>query len=116
MPKETIPAVTDPYRVQVGWRPDGGVQVGVALLEGRSILWQLFGDEKTLGHLGSEVEKMGQISYDGDVHRGKALLDTLDVASNGGYAGLWSDLDRRGCNDLIRVLRRARDSAFGRDE
>jgi len=31
-------------------------------------------------------------------------------------AGLWSDLDRQGCNDLIRILRRARDSAFGRDE
>lgn len=33
-----------------------------------------------------------------------------------GETGLWTDLDRKGCNDLIRVLRRARDSAFGRDE
>ena len=33
-----------------------------------------------------------------------------------GETGLWSSLNRTGCNDLIRVLRRARDAAFGRDE
>ena len=33
-----------------------------------------------------------------------------------GESGLWSSLNRQGCNDLIRVLRRARDQAFGRDE
>jgi hypothetical protein len=30
--------------------------------------------------------------------------------------GMYVDLDRRGINDLIRYLRRARDQAFGRDE
>ena len=30
--------------------------------------------------------------------------------------GLCSSLDRQTCNALIRVLRRARDAAFGRDE
>lgn len=30
--------------------------------------------------------------------------------------GMWAHLDRRGINDLIRHLRRARDQAFGRDE
>jgi hypothetical protein len=30
--------------------------------------------------------------------------------------GLWSDLDRAGINQLIRVLREARDKAYGRDE
>jgi hypothetical protein len=30
--------------------------------------------------------------------------------------GYWVTLDRRGTNDLIRALRRARDQAFGRDE
>lgn len=30
--------------------------------------------------------------------------------------GWYVDLDRKGINDLIRVLRRARDQAFGRDE
>lgn len=32
------------------------------------------------------------------------------------YDGFWVDLDRRGINQLIRNLRRARDQAFGRDE
>lgn len=31
-------------------------------------------------------------------------------------SGLYVDLNRRGINDLIRHLRRARDQAFGRDE
>lgn len=30
--------------------------------------------------------------------------------------GMYVDLDRRGINDLIRNLRRARDQAFGKDE
>ena len=30
--------------------------------------------------------------------------------------GMFVDLDRRGINDLIRNLRRARDQAFGKDE
>jgi hypothetical protein len=30
--------------------------------------------------------------------------------------GYWVSLDRRGINDTIRKLRRARDRAFGRDE
>jgi hypothetical protein len=30
--------------------------------------------------------------------------------------GFYVDLDRKGINDLIRNLRRARDQAFGRDE
>lgn len=30
--------------------------------------------------------------------------------------GLYMELDRVGINDLIRLLRRARDQAFGRDE
>lgn len=32
------------------------------------------------------------------------------------FDSLWSHLDRRGCNDLIRHLRRARDAAFGADQ
>lgn len=29
---------------------------------------------------------------------------------------LWTDLDRKGINDLIRILRRARNQAYGVDE
>lgn len=33
-----------------------------------------------------------------------------------GHTGHYVQLDRKGINQLIRVLRRARDQAFGRDE
>ncbi len=52
----------------------------------------------------------------------EAVLNILDTVAGGhradgsSYAGLWSDLDREGVNRLVRVLRRARDAAFGRDE
>jgi hypothetical protein len=32
------------------------------------------------------------------------------------FDGFYATLNRQGCNDLIRKLRRARDAAFGRDE
>jgi hypothetical protein len=40
---------------------------------------------------------------------GRAVWNEVD-------GGQWSDLDRAGINQLIRVLREARDSAYGRDE
>lgn len=40
-----------------------------------------------------------------------------DATCSGGRSnGFFATLDRQGCNDLIRNLRRARDQAFGRDE
>ena len=46
---------------------------------------------------------------------------TPDLQSDGlptyeADAGSWSELDRKGCNDLIRAVREARDKAYGRDE
>jgi len=38
-------------------------------------------------------------------------LPTVGIAG-----GMYMQLDRRACNDLIRKIRRARDQAFGRDE
>lgn len=45
------------------------------------------------------------------------VADEMPAASGTGSGEGWFvDLDRKGCNDLIRHLRRARDQAFGRDE
>lgn len=38
------------------------------------------------------------------------------VTVNGPYDDLWVSLDRHGINTLIRHLRKARDTAYGRDE
>lgn len=48
---------------------------------------------------GKEAEYVQLATNDGEDHKGKFVR-----------------LDRRGCNTLIRKLRRARDDAFGRDE
>lgn len=51
----------------------------------------------------------------GSVQVGIAAPGTLKLGDQH-FDSLWSTLDRQGCNDLIRLLRRARDAAFGRDE
>ena len=45
---------------------------------------------------------------------GRAILDSVTGSSSD--ASLWTWLDRPGVNRLIRILRKARDTAFGRDE
>lgn len=45
-----------------------------------------------------------------------AVPETQPGTSFQHFGGWHVDLDRAGINDLIRVLRRARDQAFGRDE
>ena len=39
-----------------------------------------------------------------------------EILSLGIAGGMYMQLDRAGCNNLIRQIRRARDQAFGRDE
>lgn len=40
---------------------------------------------------------------------------TFEVSTEGVQSGHFVSLDREGCNQLIRSVRRARDAAFGRD-
>lgn len=42
--------------------------------------------------------------------------DFVELEGMRPQSGWYIDLNRRGINELIRVLRRARDQAFGRDE
>lgn len=46
---------------------------------------------------------------------GRDILDAV-TGSQAGMDGLWTWLDRPATNRLIRLLRKARDNAFGRDE
>ncbi|WP_280389820.1 hypothetical protein [Nocardia wallacei] len=69
-------------------------------------------------------ETVHQVVSDGvktslDVHWGRDTFVQLGVARDEGKQGssLWSEsLTRDQINHLIRVLRRARDQAYGRDE
>lgn len=116
MPKEMVRSATEsPYRVKVGWHHAGGVQVGVEAEGERSLFWELLGSSpEALQKLGAAARSL-PVDADDEAF-GRHVLNMLDVASNGGYAGVWSDLDRQGCNDLIRLTRKARDTAFGKDE
>lgn len=41
---------------------------------------------------------------------------TIDGEGDEKFKSVWSDMNRHQVNDLIRLLRRARDQTFGRDE
>lgn len=49
-------------------------------------------------------------------HMGSVQVGVDETPAVVGETGAWVTLDRHGCNDLIRILRRARDAAFGRNE
>jgi hypothetical protein len=109
MPRETVISPVGPSHVKVGWSADREVQVGVEVEGERSIFWQL------LGHDIDQLTRLGE-KMRAAVELGRMVLDTLDVHSHGGYKGVWSGIDRSAYNRPIRLVRRARDSAFGRDE
>lgn len=62
------------------------------------------------------VVRVGWSPETGDVQIATLNMDvyTQDLHSPAG--GWFLNLDRRGLNELIRVARRARDAAFGKDE
>lgn len=119
MPRELIQAAQEPFHPKVGWAADRDVQIGIEVEGQRSIFWTLF-EHEDRERLGREVRRIQNMESSTDEEIGCVLLNVLDVAATGpsvtgSYAGLWATLDRQGCNRLIRVLRRARDSAFGAD-
>jgi len=137
MPKEKIDTGST-FQVTVGWSRDREVQIGVGVVDGRSLFWQLAigsndtGDDEaaSLDRFGNALAKSlqdaGQLieadpngpRYD-PVVLARAVLNGLDVhATDGGsgYQWIWADLDRVQINRTIRALRRGRDQAFGRDE
>lgn len=94
MPREVI-GPRDEFHVDVGWhRESGMLQIATVIPEP-----QTNAGPKNLAALVASWE-------DG----------ARDPENPDGGKGLYASLDRAAVNDLIRVLRRARDQAFGRDE
>lgn len=127
MPKELIRDVAGGFDVRVGWQPDSYVQVGVELSGDEVILERLYGNRDVLREVGrtmlDAIVKLDPLPLTTDEQvdaacdaTGRAVLEAVAAAGSEEFKGLWSTLDRDGCNRLIKVLRRARDSAFGRDE
>lgn len=131
MPKETIQDTAGAYDVRVGWAPDS-VQVGVESAGGFSLVSMLYGDGDACRLVGLRVcERLGHrldqsVQTDEDknlalMQLGREVLNIVEASQSNptvapSYTGIWSTLDRAGLNRLIRVLRRARDAAYGRDE
>lgn len=127
MPKETIHDTAGTYDVRVGWS-DGCVQVGVEQAAGFSLVTQLYGAPEACERLGHTVATRldHRIDADGDAEKsaalgqlGREVLNWVEANANdpdGSYTGVWSTLDRTSLNRLIRVLRNARDRAYGKDE
>lgn len=95
MPKETISSTPNSNTVSVSWGKD---RPGIQLVTASSTRL-----------VASTVERFGQGDY-------PAREDAQPVAEGLPFDGWYADLDRDEVNKLIRVLRRARDQAFGRDE
>lgn len=109
MPRESIWASTPRevmydgaglYNVEVGWARERDVQVGVRLVGEQSIAAMLLGLPPHPG----EGEQPLVVTYAG-----------RDITLPG-FDCLWANFDRGQVNRMIRILRRARDEAYGRDE
>lgn len=142
MPKEKIDGIG--YDMVVGWAPDQEMQVAVQTVGEYSVLSQLYGDQESLAKLGSALHSaVRAMKYDSgnvqperidaetrlglalqakgddwasaDREVGRALLDLIE-STQPNHTGLWATLTRQQVNRLIRMLRRARDSVYGKDE
>lgn len=85
--------------VEVGWQkyPAGGVEIAVC-------------DEVMVAEMRARFQHaLVDLSEDPL----DAMQYALDLFAHS--AGWWVHLDREGCNALIKKLRKARDSAYGRD-
>ena len=102
MPKERIQSRNTPtLDVTVGWSRDGGVQVATVAADA---------DRRLRGWAETPTAQPVGITVSG------ADLVSQPGTSFTRFDGWHVDLDRDQVNTLIRVLRRARDQAFGRDE
>lgn len=125
-----------PLEFQVTWGNDrADVRIGTTTQHGKALAWQLFGHDRGLFALGQMVQSIAvpvvgdgghphtseqQEAFDQQivdlcVQLGRDLLNAIDVefgAIDGAYVGL----DRRSVNAAIKLLRRARDGSFGKDE
>lgn len=126
MPRETVRTTTDAEaNVQVGWSPQGSLQVATEFNDDLDIFRHLLGqtDEQRL-YLIDQLRRVYATADPKDPgvddHLIKQVFATLAHVANGpttrGYQGVWATLDRGATNRLIKTLRRARDSAYGRDE
>lgn len=78
-----------------------------------TIVETMYGDE--VGAIGKAFrELVADETTPNDERLGAAIIQALAQVSP--FESIWSDMTRGECNELVRVLRRARNAAFGADE
>lgn len=131
MPKETIHGHTpNGLQIGVGWdREAGAVQVSTSAYDARHLMDHLYADDQTtIGRLTWEKlhalvpEAFAPLDFRSPTEEaalynrvGREVLDAVTGASPHGSDVKWYP-NRTQINDLIRLLRKARDAAMGRDE
>lgn len=113
MPREVIMSDGGAFAVKVGWAVDQDVQIGVETDDQRSLAWVLWGGD--LDKLSREIEAATRVEYPTSEGLARAVLNTLDTITGVACYGAWVNLDRAGCNRLVKLVRKARDAAFGAD-
>ena len=140
MPRETIhTGLPDPFVLTIGWERDAQVvQVGIRTADGDSagtpgqhhIIDEVYGDVPTRTRIGAllidrlQADLPGfmnpvdfkssdeQAEYLADL--GRMVLDSVTGSDPFGTS-IWATMTRDGINRAVRLLRRARDAAFGAD-
>lgn len=136
MPRETVESSDvlhgdeTPFGLQVGWNRDAGfVQVASVTHRQRSMWWQVLApannsdtENQKLAIVGECVHRaLREAPHDDstpgptDAEIGRTLLNIFDT-TYGPMDGLYVSMDRPRINRLIKLLRKARDAAYGRDE
>lgn len=138
MPRETVPhhPADGQFQVQVGWQRDTDMQLGITVPDTGSgqhhLVDYFYGSVPVCTEVGRLTwEKLHTLvpeafqpldfrSSDQEVEFylsvGRQVLDAVTGAEDGPSTGLWWTPSRFQVNALIRLLRRARDQAMGRDE
>lgn len=133
MPKDKVLPTKGVLEVHVGWS-SGRIQVGLEPVHGRTPLMDILDAtvsdvalaekrSRALLGIGSELDGIAReyVACHPDqkfdfVGLADTVFKMLDEELTEDYTGIWSHLDRTGVNRLIRLLRKARDAAFGSDE
>lgn len=140
MPRETVPyhpTDGEPFKALVTWRKDADMQLGLEVADSHdgqhSLVDALFGDAPTATAIGRllldklredwaltlQIPPVDFKTADEEAEFfaavGRTVLDAV-TGSQRDYLGIWWTPDRYQINALIRLLRKGRDEAFGRDE
>lgn len=133
MQEVITPAQQFPFEVVVQYdKEQGPMGIGLRPRQDRPSLHfvdAIYGDKETVALIGTIFRERMKTERNLDIHAGygaanaESVLDAqlgryiLDAVTGSTVSdGMWTYIDRSGGNRLVRILRKARDTIYGRDE